>query len=255
MGNGRRAGNKLNFQITANYDMQPADYTRWRRAFKKASEILYNATEGQISYGNIYVTKNSVGIGNAEIVLDEEINGRALATLGGFGEADKAITMLRYAQTQVQTINHEMGHHVWSLDEEYSGNIRLAIDAAYVLPADHGNKIIPLVEAGAEFPDEDFANFNAILKFNGLSETQAIERKEGNLIYVEAAFSSNPQNNEFTGNRVTVEWEAECTDDVSTGACIMQFSRDSAGTLQGDGTWEPADEPVTEFCTEANQRP
>jgi hypothetical protein len=53
---------------------------------------------------------------------------------------------------------------------------------------------------------------------------------------------------------MTIQWtdSVECTGDRSTGACVMEFSRSNAGTLEPDGTWNPADDPVTEFCTEAN---
>jgi hypothetical protein len=254
MGNGLRIGNHLNFQLSANYNMNANDLLRWQRAFTKASEILHNATEGQLSFGTIFVNNNNIGINNAEYVLDPDIDGRALGTFGRFGELGKAIQLPAYAQRQVLSILHELGHHLWALNEEYARAASGAIDKMTALPAGHGNQIIPLLNTDiGGLPDADFAGANALLSFGGNVETRTISNKIGTQITVNSAFSQNPQNTEWTS--VTVQWTAECTGDRTTGACMMEFSRSSAGEMEDNGTWTPAANPVTEFCTSFNHDP
>lgn len=255
MGNGTRSGSTLNFQITGNYAMGPTDYLRWQRAFAKASELLYNATEGQLRFGNIFVTDDNLGVNNAEYILDPSVLGRALATFGRFGDVGQAVQLPAYAQRQVLSIVHELGHHLWALDEEYARAIGAAIDETASLPAGHDNKVIPLESADLGIPDADFAGADALLNFGAGVETREIQSKVGAQITVTHAFSQNPQDD--TNARVTIQWVSgvECTGDTATGACIMEFSRSNAGELEDDGSWTPAAQPVTEFCTAANHDP
>lgn len=256
MGNGNRDGELLNFQVTANYDMNADDRGRWQRAFEKASELLWNATEGQLRLGTIWVAESNAGANNAEIVLDPSTGGRALGTNGRWGESGQSIFLPAYAQRQVLSIIHELGHHVWGLREEYARAEGMAIDTGATLPAGHGNRVIPLTASTHDEPDANYAGANAILRFPGADvETIEIESKVGNRITTTSGFTQNPQN--CIWNAVSVQWtdDVECTGDRSTGACIMEFSRSNAGELEPDGTWVPAADPVTEFCTDANHDP
>ncbi len=196
-----------------------------------------------------------MGINNAEFIFDPDTNGRALGTWGKFGTIGKAIQLPAYAQRQVLSIIHELGHHLWALNEEYARAISGTIDKVIALPAGHGNLIIPLVSADLGIADAEFSGANALLIFDGNVETRTIDYKSGDQIIVISAFSQNPQNTNWS--RVTVQWvnEVECTGNRSTGACIMEFSRSSAGELEDDGTWTPAINPVTEFCTAFNHDP
>lgn len=252
MGTGRRDGSQLNFQITANFSMQPNDVFRWRCAFFKASEILYNATQGQLRFGNIYVTNNSAGVNNAEYVLDDS-GSAAYATSGGFGLPGQSIQCPPYIQEQVLSLIHESGHHLWALKEEYARTINELIDDSASLPAGHGNTIIPLQDAASERPDADFAGADARLIFASGLETQTIVSKVGDRITVDSPFSDDPRN--VSNPWGIFQWDAECTGDRSTGACIMEFSRSNAGTMDANCNWTPATNPVTEFCTDANHDP
>lgn len=255
MGNGTRTGNTLNFQISANYTMNATNFLRWQRAFLKASEILYNATEGQLRFGNVFVNNNNIGIQNAEFVLDPDTDGRALGTFGKFGESGRAIQLPAYAQRQVLSIIHELGHHLWALDEEYARAVGGTIDKTTTLPVSQRTTVIPLTLSDLGVPDSEFVEASALLSFGGNVETRTISTKAGNRITVTSAFSQNTQSSEWSG--VTVQWttDVECTGDRTTGACIMEFSRSSAGELENDGTWTPAINPVTEFCTAQNHDP
>jgi hypothetical protein len=252
MGAGRRDGSQLNFQITANFNMQPSDIFRWRCAFFKGSELLYNATQGQLRFGNIYVTNDSAGINNAEYVLDDS-GSAAYATSGGFGLPGQSVQCPPYIQEQVLSLIHESGHHLWALKEEYARTINELIDDSADLPAGHGNTIIPLQDAISDRPDADFAGADARLIFSTGLETRTILSKVGDRITVSSGFSDDPRNVDNPWG--IFQWDAECTGDRTTGACIMEFSRSSAGTMDTNCNWTPAADPVTEFCTASNHDP
>ena len=206
MGNGFRDGQLLNFQVTADYDMTADDVGRWQRAFSKASEILWNASEGQLRLGTIWVAENNVGANNAEFVLDPDTGGRALGTLGRFGISGRSIFLPAYAQSQVLTILHEMGHHVWGMKEEYARAEGIGIDKTTTLPAGHGDRIIPLTTSTGGEPDANYAGADALLRFPGQPvETIQIQSKVGNRITVVAPFSQNPQNCEWSGGHDPVD--------------------------------------------------
>lgn len=256
MGNGNRDGQVLNFQVTANYDMAADDRGRWERAFSRASQLLWNATEGQLRIGTIWAAENNVGANNAEFVLDAAVDGRALGTSAQWAVSGEAIFLPAYAQSQVLTIVHELGHHLWGLREEYARAEGMWIDTDATLPADHGNRIIPLTATDHGEPDANYAGANALLRFgDGAVETIEIQSKVGNRITTVAAYSDDPRT--CVWESVTIQWTdgVECTGDRTTGACIMEFSRDNAGVLAADGTWTPAANPVTEFCTAFNHDP
>lgn len=256
MGNGYRDGQFLNFQLTADYALTAADKGLWQRAFTKASEILWNASEGQLRFGTIWYTDENRGAANAEYVLNANTGGRALGTFGGFGVSGKAIFQPAYAQSQVLTLLHEFGHHAFKLGEEYADSEGLAIDRTTTLPTGHGNKIIPLASSAGSRTDAEYAGADALLRFaSGPVETISIVSKVGNRINVASAFSGNPQAADWTS--VNVQWTVgvECTGNNATGACIMEFSRGNAGLLAANGTWTPAANPVTEYCTAANHDP
>jgi len=92
MGNGRRDGDRLNFQATADFAMTPNDAFRWRCAFTKASELLFNATEGQLRFGRIFVTTDGLAIDDADYELTD-VGDRAFATFGDFGEPGRSLTL------------------------------------------------------------------------------------------------------------------------------------------------------------------
>jgi hypothetical protein len=111
--------------------------------------------------------------------------------------------------------------------------------------------VIPLVNATSERPDADFADATVIIRLNDVLETRNVVTKSGDRVTVDVAFSDNPQNAVWA----TFQWSAECTDDRTTGACIMEFSRSNAGEMDASCNWTPAANPVTEFCTIVNHDP
>ena len=252
MGNGKRDGDQLNFQVTANFAMGNADRFRWRCAFEKASEILCNATEGGLRFGKVFVTNDGAGITNAEYVLSDT-GITSIGTRGEFGQPGKAVRLVPDAQREVLSLVHELGHHVWNLDEEYAFTLFEGIDTERTLPVGHGNLIIPLDNSIAGRPDGDFASARTYLFLNDALERRNVVSKVGATVTVDVAFSDNPQN--ASPETVGFEWDAECTGDKTTGACIMEFSRHHAGTMDPNCIWAPDPNAVTEFCTATNHDP
>jgi hypothetical protein len=50
MGTGRFKNGKFDFVVIANFAMSATDVTEWRRSFEKASELFWDASEGQVQY-------------------------------------------------------------------------------------------------------------------------------------------------------------------------------------------------------------
>jgi hypothetical protein len=69
MGLGRFKNGKFDLVVVANFAMSATDFTEWRRSFVKASELFWDASEGQVQYGKIFVCDESVGADTAEIIL------------------------------------------------------------------------------------------------------------------------------------------------------------------------------------------
>jgi hypothetical protein len=132
MGMGRFKNGKFDLVVVANFAMSGTDVTEWRRSFQKASELFWDASEGQLQYGRIFVCDESVGADFAEIILHAS-GDPSYGTWGKFGVPGQALHLMPYVKFQVLTHHHEMGHHVWALDEEYAAEAVLEqIDTAVV---------------------------------------------------------------------------------------------------------------------------
>src|SRR3954466_4128363 len=121
MGLGRFKNGKFDLVVVANFAMTSTDLTEWQRSFAKASELFWNASEGQVQYGQIFVCDDSVGLDTAEIILHAS-GDPSYGTFGKFGQAGQALHLMPYVKFQPLTHLHEMGHHVWALGEEYAGD-------------------------------------------------------------------------------------------------------------------------------------
>ena len=69
MGLGRFKAGRFDLVVVANFAMTATDVTEWRRSFAKASELLWDASEGQMQFGRIFVCDDSVGLDTAEMIL------------------------------------------------------------------------------------------------------------------------------------------------------------------------------------------
>ena len=62
MGMGRYRDGRFDLVVVANFAMSATDWTEWRRSFEKASELFFDASEGQIQFGRIFVCDDSIGL-------------------------------------------------------------------------------------------------------------------------------------------------------------------------------------------------
>ena len=91
MGLGRYRDGKFDLIVVANYLLTADDWTAWERSLKKASEILYNASEGQMQFGRLFVCDENIGASIAEIMLHQS-EGLSYGLFRGFCMAGMALT-------------------------------------------------------------------------------------------------------------------------------------------------------------------
>jgi hypothetical protein len=75
---------KCDLTVVANFVMSAADVTGWERGLKKASELFWDAFEGRIQFGRIFVSDDSVGIDSA--VGRAKGAARSIGPLGEWGD-------------------------------------------------------------------------------------------------------------------------------------------------------------------------
>jgi hypothetical protein len=249
MGTGRFKNGQFDLTVVANFTMAAGDWTAWERTMRKASELFWNASEGQIRFGKIFVADDSAGIDAAEMILHDQ-GDPSYGTRGQFGQPGQALHLMPYVTTRGPlTILHEMGHHVWNLDEEYSAPLDSdVIDVATPAP---DNSTIPIVDSGRAV--DELVGKDALLKFNDLIERRAITANTATTVTVNPGFPDLPTNNDYAS--VYYQAAAECSDVGGSNYCIMENSRDAAGFLNNSGVWVPAANPVTEFCAMSNHDP
>lgn len=246
MGTGRFKNGAFDFTVVANFTMAAADWDAWERTFRKASELFWNASEGQIRFGQVFVADESAGIDAAEMILHDQ-GDPSYGTRGGFGQPGEALHLMPYVTTRGPlTILHEMGHHVWNLDEEYSTALDSdEIDDAAPAP---DNATIPIVDSGRAV--DELVGRDALLKFGALIERRAVVANTATTVTVNPAFPDLPTNNDYAN--VYYQADAECAAAAGADHCIMENSRAAAGFFDNAGAWVPAVNPVTEFCTASN---
>lgn len=120
----------LNLYVYYNYD--ETDLQIMRNAFQEASELLYNATNGQVQIGVVRVSKKSTFNNRADVWVLEGESG-AYAHVGGLGTPGLRITIFRDQHRWTNNdgpdnnergqfgIIHESGHYVFELYDEYRG--------------------------------------------------------------------------------------------------------------------------------------
>lgn len=249
MGTGRFKDNKFDFTVVANFSMAAADWTAWERAIRKASELFWNASEGQVSLGKVFVCDDSNGIDTAEMILHSS-GDPSYGTFGGFGQPGQALHLMPYVTTSGPlTILHEMGHHAWSLHEEYSAPLESdTVDDSVAAP---DNQTIPIIDSGRAI--NELVGKDAMLWYGGLIERRAITANTATTVTVNPGFSDLPTNSDFS--TVWYQSDAECSNVANSNYCIMENSRGAAGSFDAGGVWTPAANPVTEYCTSSNHDP
>jgi hypothetical protein len=246
MGTGRFKNGRFDFTVVANFAMSSADFAGWERSLKKASELFWDASEGQFQFGRIFVSDESIGIDSAEMILHSS-GDPSYGTWGEYGVLGKALHLMPYVKDQPLTVLHEMGHHVWALGEEYAGPARFDRIDTSATPAN--NSTIPLTGS----TQSGLVGASAILVFGANVERRAITAATSTSLTVSPAFSQSPVND--SDGFVQYQFAAECATSSTARFCIMERSRGAAGVFNSSGTWVPAANPVVEFCSHSNHDP
>lgn len=122
MGIGRLDGSKFDLVLSVRHDASRTELDEWERSFQHASELLYDATDGQHQLGDVYVCNDSTGSASADVWLMEAERGRAnaggLAVLGNRGTH---VTLHGEDRFRPFIVVHELVHHLYGPADEYSG--------------------------------------------------------------------------------------------------------------------------------------
>ena len=275
------------FTVSVDYPATNADlFTHWTRALRKAAELFYHATDGQLRITRFRIANQSYGLREAEIVL-HELDSASYATRGGFGAQVSVLNGNVYALSQTHLmadcktvpmiIVHELGHHALALGDEYTGpyfhaNIRsLSGDelAEYnALPEAERHARIPIDGTPEIFDgdalvgegeDQDQFYVLAGLRWGSVFERKRIVESSHDWIVVDEAYTQSPL---AAANPVTFQdLRQRCFEppqdepDASPPHafyCLMQNSR-RAGEFDVQGVWIPFDQgpPGTDFCSES----
>lgn len=170
MGIGRFQDGKFDLILTVRHDADAARIEQWERSFRRASEILYDATDGQMQFGRVYIANNSAGSAEADAYLLAE-EGVSSSSVNALGSPGFHMNLKADERNKPYIVIHEFGHYGLGVYDEYTG------------------------PGGS----------------------------------------------------------AECTDDASTGACIMEFGWELGDQISDSGVLTPG--VVNEFCAAPNHDP
>lgn len=122
MGIGRLDGSKFNLVVSIRHDASATELNEWEQSFQRASELLYDATDGQHQLGDVYVGNDSCGGDSADIwILDQEEGTANAGGLGVLGDASTHITLHGEDRYRPFIVLHELIHHLYGPADEYSG--------------------------------------------------------------------------------------------------------------------------------------
>lgn len=135
-GSGRFKNGQFDLFVTLDWNATASDIQDVQDQLTAASEVLYDATDGQIRLGTVYIYNNGTGREFADILITDS-RGMASpptanatgADLGVFGESLDLFTFDDiYKQPgdadriPFYTIVHEISHYVFNIYDEYKGS-------------------------------------------------------------------------------------------------------------------------------------
>ena len=131
MGNGKFINGKLNFIVSSEYPLTPAEKVAAKTSLQNASNFMFEATGGQVEFGDIYLVDNSFGKVDAEILLINKPGETSGGTRGLFGKPNEFAKINKAYPAPPNTpdidepsiIVHELAHHIWDLGDEYAGQL------------------------------------------------------------------------------------------------------------------------------------
>lgn len=169
MGIGRYKEGKFDLVLSVRHNADAARLALWEASFRRASELLYDATDGQMQLGRVYCANDSRGSAQADAYLMEPDGGSFTTTpIPGLGTTNLHCVLQGDERKKPFIVLHEFAHYAFGVWDEY-------------------------------------------------------------------------------------EDPTQCTNDTSTGACVMEWGWTQGDQLQDDGTLIPG--LISEFCTVGNHDP
>ena len=122
MGIGRLVGGKFNLVLSIRHDASAAVIDQWRASWERASQLLFDATDGQHQLGDIYVCNKSSGGRNADAWLLPTEQGDS-STNGWHEIGHETFHMTLFGEERFRpfVLVHEFGHYAYGCDDEYKG--------------------------------------------------------------------------------------------------------------------------------------
>jgi hypothetical protein len=125
------ANGKFTLHLSLRYEVPPdqiqAELAPWQAAFNRASQMLYNATAGQMQFGTIYVSNTSAGAEEADAWLYPEGQLMSFVAAGhvtipeAFGTPGIHMSLANSEKRSPFNVLHEFGHYGLGLGDEYKG--------------------------------------------------------------------------------------------------------------------------------------
>jgi uncharacterized protein YegL len=121
-GGGKYENGRFNLLVSIRHDANPDTLNLWKNAFQQASELLYDATDGQHQFGTIFLCNKGLAGRSADIHLFEQ-DGRSYVNLPipGLGRTEGHMFLYGDEKWKPFVIVHEFGHYGYGLYDEYSG--------------------------------------------------------------------------------------------------------------------------------------
>ena len=120
MGIGRFDNGKFDLVVSLRHGADAARLEQWERSFARASEILYDATDGQMQFGRVYVANDSAGSAEADAYLLPE-EGRSSSSVLALGAPGFQMNLKADERNKPFIIIHEFGHYGLGVYDEYIG--------------------------------------------------------------------------------------------------------------------------------------
>ena len=245
MGTGTFRSGKFDLVVVANGTLSASHKAQWQSRFIEASQALFDATQGRLQLGNIYMSDNGWGRAAAEAILHAE-DGRSYATLAGFGRMGQAMHLFDSVRTgDPRTIVHELGHHLFGLLDEYTMEVITDAIDTNTTPAEwatNGYDRMPLT--GSEHPPATSATLvyaDAILQFDDVLETRIVNQHTPTLVTIFNVFNSNPHGAKPPVILYQRTQGVGCSESATADFCLME----SYASVPNR----------TEFCSPSNHDP
>lgn len=214
----------------ADYSLEgQVDEFQWQLKMNDLNAGIFQASYGRIVV-EVFLSSDSWGLAQAELILHQNPNSPAYATYGKFGRFGEAVHLFSWPASSRHTLVHEFGHHAWGLGDEYTAPLLSdQIDSASPSP---DNTIIPI--DNPQNSAADVAGSHAVLKFGINIERRIVTGYDpiGGTVTVDAPFSADPIT--AKGGIVWFQRAAACAASVSDRFCIMDSFPASGNTPKFD---------------------